>query len=164
MLERAVLEVEGPVAVRYPRGGEGGFSQNCGDGPDAVLREGRDITLVSYGTMIQEVLTAARMLRENGLEAEVVKLNVITPLKAETVLRSVKKTGALLVAEDCVPSGSVGERLAQSLEQAGIPAKVALCNTGDRFTPHGSVSQLRHMLGLDGEGLYQSAMEVLGCG
>ena len=58
-------------------------------------------------------------------------------------------------------ASSVGQRLAQRLEEKEIPAKVALCNTKEQFTPHGSVPQLRKLLGLDGEGLYQRAMEVL---
>ena len=69
--------------------------------------------------------------------------------------------GALLVAEDSVSAGSVGERLACALEQAGISARVALCSSGDTFTPHGSVGELKRLLELDGAGLAQRAMEVL---
>lgn len=161
MLEHAVLKESGPVAVRYPRGGEGTFHQSFAALPAVVLQQGRDITLVSYGTMIQQALEAAQLLERQGIVAEVIKLNAIMPLPGGSVMESVKKTGALLVAEDCVASGSVGQRLAQRLAQEGISAKIALCNTGDRFTTHGSVSELRKMLVLDGEGLYQKAMEVL---
>ena len=162
MLRRAVLEISGPAAVRYPRGGEGGFREDRSGGPAAVLRRGTDVTLVSYGPMIQEALEAARLLEAQGVQAEVIKLNIITPLRPEPVLESVRRTGALVTAEDCVPSGSVGARLARSLEQEGIGAKLALCTTGARFTPHGSVKQLRALLKLDGAGLYEQAMEVLG--
>jgi 1-deoxy-D-xylulose-5-phosphate synthase len=164
MLRAAVLEHTGPVAIRYPRGGEGSFSQSFAGAPAAVLRPGSDLTLVAYGTMLQEALTAAQLLEQQGIQAEVVKLNQITPLPTELVLQSVQKTGVLLVAEDCVASGSVGERLTARLEQAGIPAKTALCNTGSEFTTHASVAQLRKLLALDGAGLYQKAMEVLGHG
>ena len=58
-------------------------------------------------------------------------------------------------------AGSVGERLACALEQAGISARVALCSSGDTFTPHGSVGELKRLLELDGAGLAQRAMEVL---
>ena len=64
-------------------------------------------------------------------------------------------------AEDSVSAGSVGERLACALEQAGISARVALCSSGDTFTPHGSVGELKRLLELDGAGLAQRAMEVL---
>ena len=116
---------------------------------------------MSYGVEINDVLQAAQLLEERGVEAEVVKLNIITPLDAAPVLDSVRRTGALLVAEDSVSAGSVGERLACALEQAGISARVALCSSGDTFTPHGSVGELKRLLELDGAGLAQRAMEVL---
>lgn len=161
MLEEAVLRWDGPAAVRYPRGGEGEYREDSGRAPAAVLRRGSHITLVSYGVEINDVLQAARLLEERGVEAEVVKLNIITPLDAAPVLDSVRRTGALLVAEDSVSAGSVGERLACALEQAGISARVALCSSGDTFTPHGSVGELKRLLELDGAGLAQRAMEVL---
>ena len=90
-----------------------------------------------------------------------VKLNVLTPLDPELVVNSVRKTGALLVAEDCVAHGSVGQRLAAALELAGVPARVALCSIGSSCVPHGSVGELERMLGLDPEGLCRRAEEVL---
>ena len=164
MLEQAVLELEGPVAVRYSRGNEGAFKECYAGSPAVVLKEGKDVTMVSYGTMIQEVLKAADMLKEQGVEAEIIKLNQITPLPVELVLESVKKTGAMVVAEDCVASGSVGQRLAACLEENQIPAGTVLCNTGNTFTTHGSVPQLRKLLQMDAEGLYHRTKEVLSRG
>ena len=126
-----------------------------------MLREGNDITLVSYGSMISEVLKAAELMKKDGIHPQVIKINTITPLPTQKVFESVKKTGKLLVAEDCVESGCVGQRLAKGLLQEGIPANIALCNTGNHFTTHGSVPQLYKMLKLDGDGLYQRAKEVL---
>ena len=106
-LEEAVLYGRGPVAIRYPRGGEGIYTADSGRERAVVLRPGRDITLVSYGSMINEVLKAAQMLEEQGISPEIIKLNRITPLDPGLVLSSVRRTGALLVAEDCVETGSV---------------------------------------------------------
>ena len=72
-----------------------------------VLRPGRDITLVSYGSMMNELLLAAQLLEAQGISPEIIKLNRITPLDPGLVLSSVRRTGALLVAEDCVETGSV---------------------------------------------------------
>ena len=104
MLKQAVLERKGPVAVRYPRGGEGSYTGDAGDSPAAVLRKGTDITLAGYGVEINEILLAAELLEQQGVQAEVVKLNLLTPLDPELVVRSVRHTGAMLVAEDCVES------------------------------------------------------------
>lgn len=164
MLERAVLRMEGPVAVRYPRGGQGSYTGDSGEEPAAVLRQGEDITLVSYGTEINDILQAAELLEEEGVRAEVVKLNVLTPLDPRLVIDSVKKTKILLTAEDSIASGGVGERLAARLEQAGITAQFVSISCGDAFIHHGSVSQLKRELGLDAEGIARRALEALGRG
>ena len=165
MLERALFRIDGPVAVRYPRGGEGGrYLGTCGEAPAAILRQGSDITLVSYGTEINEVLEAAELLEAQGVQAEIVKLNQLTPLVPELVELSVRKTGALLVAEEQSAKGCVGQRLAARLEVAGLPAKVALVNCGPHFVPHGAANLLKRDVSLDGAGLAKKGLEVLGRG
>ena len=164
MLKQAVLERKGPVAVRYPRGGEGSYTGDAGDSPAAVLRKGTDITLAGYGVEINEILLAAELLEQQGVQAEVVKLNLLTPLDPELVVRSVRHTGAMLVAEDCVERGGVGQRLAAALERAGVCARVCLVNCGEAFVPHGALSLLKRKLELDGAGIARRALEVLGRG
>jgi len=161
MLEDAVLRFNSPVAVRFPRGGEGSYKEDSGSAPAVVLREGSHITLVSYGVLINRVLEAAHLLEQQGIHAEVVKLNTITPLDADLVCSSVKKTGAMLVAEDCVEAGSVGQRLAAALNAERVTAKTVLVNSGRDFVTHGSVPLLERELGLDPESLCRKAMEVL---
>ncbi len=159
MLEQAVLHVNGPVAIRYPRGGEGAYRGDSGPGHAAVLRRGDDITLVSYGILINDVLEAAELLAGEGIQAEVVKLNVITPLDPELVLESVKKTKVLLTAEDSAAHGSVGERLAAAVAEAGLTAKVLCRTSGDKFVTHGALSCLKQELGLDSAGIFRAALE-----
>jgi 1-deoxy-D-xylulose-5-phosphate synthase len=113
---------------------------------------------------INDLLEAAEQLATHHIQAEVVKLNVITPLDPEPVLRSVQKTGTLLVAEDCVASGSVGQRLSACLEENGISASCCLINCGDSFIHHGAVPLLKQELSLDGAGITKKALEVLGRG
>ncbi len=159
MLEQAVLHVDGPVAIRYPRGGEGAYHGDAGPGHAAVLRQGSDITLVSYGILINDVLEAAELLAAEGVQAEVVKLNVITPLDPELVLESVKKTKVLLTVEDSAAHSSVGERLAAAVAEAGLRAKVLCRTSGDKFVTHGALSCLKQELGLDSAGIFRAALE-----
>ena len=159
MLEQAVLHVDGPVAIRYPRGGEGAYQGDAGPGHAAVLRQGSDITLVSYGILINDALEAAELLAAEGVQAEVVKLNVITPLDPELVLESVKKTKVLLTIEDSAAHGSVGERLAAAVAEAGLRAKVLCRTSGDKFVTHGALSCLKQELGLDSAGIFRAALE-----
>lgn len=161
MLRTAVLELDGPVAIRYPRGGEEQYRDCCDDTLPTKLREGSDCTIVSYGTLINQALEAAEILCQKGIEASVVKLNRIVPLLKEDV-EALQGTETLLVLEDCVESGCVGQRLAALLLQSGMPVKqLILKNSGNTFVQQGSVPQLYHALGLDGEGVAAALEEVL---
>ena len=164
MLERAVLHLQGPVAVRYPRGGEGKYVGTSGEEPAVVLRPGNDITLVSYGMEINDVLDAAQLLEKQGVLAEVIKLNQLTPLVPEVIEGSVHKTGSMLAVEEHAARGGVGQRLAARLELAGLSAQVALINCGEGFVPHGGTALLKRDLSLDGAGICKKALEVLGRG
>jgi 1-deoxy-D-xylulose-5-phosphate synthase len=162
MLDYSVHGVNGPVAVRYPRGGEGSYREHAGTVGASVLREGADITLVGYGTMTGTILNAAEKLASDGFSVEVVKFNSVNPIDWDCVLRSVAKTGRLLIAEDCVSMGSVGERIAARLLQEGVEVRgIALCSCGSAYMPHGSIQQLKNLAGLDEESLYRKALEVL---
>ena len=164
MLIRAVEELDGPVAVRYPRGSQGGYSADNSRGNSVILRTGKDITFMGYGVEINELLLAAGLLAERGIEAEVIKLNQIAPLDAAPVVESVRRTGAMLSAEECAAMGCVGGQLLAALEAAGVEARTAVVTCGEGFVTHGSSSELKKMLGLDGESLFRRAMEVLGRG
>lgn len=164
MLNRALFHLNGPVAVRYPRGGEGAYLGSGGEEPAVILRQGSDITLVSYGTEINDVLEAAQLLEAQGVQAEVVKINQLTPLDSELVERSVSKTGVLLAAEEQCAQGCIGQRLAARLELSGILGKTVLVNCGKGFVPHGAASLLKRDLSLDGMGICKKALEVLSRG
>ena len=86
------------------------------------------------------------------MEAEVLKLHRIAPLDPEPVLESVRRTGRLLVLEDCLEAGSIGQRLAAEIACRGIRLEqLCLKNLGRDFAPQGKVPELRRLLGLDGE-------------
>ena len=162
MLRTAVLELNGPVAVRYPRGGEGAYREMSGVTGSAVVRDGMDLTIVAYGMMVNEALKAAELLEKQGKNVQVLKLNSILPLDMDGILSCAKKTGHLLIAEECVDAGCVGRRIASelALAQAGN-VRVALANLGDRFIPQGTVAQLRALCGIDAESLCKKALEVM---
>lgn len=162
MLNKAVYDYDGPVAIRYPRGGEGEYTADNSAEAASLLAEGDDISLVTYGNMINTVLAAAKLLKRDGIHADVIKLSRIKPLDPTAILKSVNKTGRLLVAEDCVDSGCVGQALAAVLTKEGVRTDaVILKNLGDSFVQHGSVHTLMAAQGLDAKGLYISAKEAV---
>ena len=161
MMEHAALEEAGPVAVRYPRGGEGAY-KGLSRGLSACLRTGKDFTLVTYGTMLNEALAAAELLEGRGISAEIIKLNAIAPLDCSAVASSCAKTGRLLVLEDCMEDGCVGEKLAAALAEQDLPLRsLILKNLGRTFTNQGSVPLLRKSRGLDAESVAAAVEEAM---
>lgn len=148
MLERAIGD-SGPAAVRYSRGGQGEYT-GAGEG---IIVDGTDITLVSYGIMINEALGAARILAKHGVSARVVKLGMIAPLDTD-LINAAADTGAVAVIEDCVSVGSIGTELAALLD-----CPVMTFNLGDEFTRQGTVAQQRKRCGIDAASIAEAILE-----
>ena len=165
MLRQAVFELDGPVAVRYPRGGEGVFQADTSDKPIVSLRQGTDVTLVSYGILVNHLLEAAELLAADGIQAEVVKLNRVSPLEHDVVCDALGNRKRLLVLEDSFGAGCVGQRLAAILAEHGMaPEKLILKNLGKTYAPEGSVSQLEYSRGLDAAGVAAAVREAMNDG
>ena len=160
MLKTALYEIAGPVAVRYPRGTEGEYKEENTDA-EAVLRQGDDITIVTYGLLTNQCLAAVRLLERKGIQAELIKLGCLCPLQTDKVIASVRKTGRLLVAEDVCSEGSIGEKLLAQAQRCGITLqKSTLLNLGDGILSHGSVPELLSLKGLDSESIAGTALKM----
>lgn len=165
MLRQALFRLDGPVAVRYPRGGEGSFRADTADKPVARLREGGDVTLLGYGILADHLLEAADILKKDGVLAEVVKLNQISPLDHGVVCESLGGREILLVLEDSFGAGCVGQRVAAILAEHGqAPRKLILKNLGKTFAPEGSVAELEHSFNLDAAAVAAAVREAIGHG
>lgn len=161
MLRAAIYDINGSVAIRYPRGGEGKYTA-CNTAPETLLREGRDVTLVCYGIMTNEVLDAVERLAAEGISAEVIKLSMIKPPDFDLVMRSLRKTGKLLISEDVCEAGCVGSRILEEAAINEIHVRAAkLLNLGEGIVPHGTVAELLHDFGLDADGIVSAAMEMM---
>ena len=160
MVGYAIHEVTGPAAVRYPRGGEGRYTDSLMQAEN-LIREGTDVTVVCYGTMINEVLNAADELQSRGVSAEIIKLGMIAPNSFEQCIGSVRKTGRLLVAEEVCSVGCVGSALLAAISVAGVELKAAeLLNLGDGIVRHGTVDELRRETGIDAASIAAAGCEM----
>lgn len=160
MLGYAIHEVTGPAAVRYPRGGEGRYTDSLMQAEN-LIRDGTDVTVVCYGTMINEVLNAADELQSRGVSAEIIKLGMIAPNSFEQCIGSVRKTGRLLVAEEVCSVGCVGSALLAAISVAGVELKAAeLLNLGDGIVRHGTVDELRRETGIDAASIAAAGCEM----
>lgn len=162
MLRQAVYEIDGPVAVRYPRGGEGGFRGET-DGEAVCLKRGDDLTLVSYGTLINEAQKAAALLEERGVSAELIKINRIGADEFALVMDSLRRTGRVLIAEEVCAVGCLGRRILAQAAQRGVSLRAARAvNLGEGIVAHGASELLLRDYGLDAESLADTAEAMLG--
>jgi pyruvate dehydrogenase E1 component beta subunit len=90
-----------------------------------VLREGRDLTLVSWGAMVQETLAAADVLAAEGVAAEVIDVATVKPLDTATILESVAKTGRCVIVHEAARTGGVGAEIAAVLAEEGLTSLLA---------------------------------------
>ena len=157
MLRQAVLEDKGPVAVRYPRGGEGNYQT---DKAQSLLKEGKDCTVITYGTTINAVLEAAEGCEKEGLSVEVLKLATIAPLDFAAVEASCRKTGRVLVVEETSNHGCVADELFARLLQSGVTGRFCKQNLGDGFIRHGAMQDLYALAGLTAQALRDKIREV----
>ncbi|MBR0040343.1 MAG: 1-deoxy-D-xylulose-5-phosphate synthase [Oscillospiraceae bacterium] len=161
MLSLCLYSCEGPAVIRYPRGGEGEY-RSCSVEAESLLRSGDDVTIVSYGVMINEALRAAEELKKEGISAEVIKLGRLRPNSFAAVRSSVEKTCRLVVTEDVCDFGGIGEQILASLAGLRGGFSYRLLNLGDGVVQHGSVEELRRASGIDAQAVVKNAKELLG--
>ena len=163
MLRWSVYEQNGPVAIRYPRGGDGKYGDCAWDNRTGVVshRHGKDCAIITYGTMVNNAIAAADILAEQGIDAAVIRLTRLKPLpvcELEAALAGCKC--ALVVEETCTGSG-IREELAWQLRDLVPECEFASIDLGSSYVPHGSVDQLYKKYGLDADSIAQKAQEVL---
>ncbi len=156
MLRWAVLKCGGPVAVRYPRGSEGSYTDSAFQnepGAVCVHREGSDVTLITYGNLINNVLSAAGALAERGISAKVLRL-----LSASHIpeLKAMIAGPAVIVEEACTGSG-----LKEAIGWALPGVRVHGIDLGAGFVPHGDQKSLYRSTGLDAGSITEFVCEVV---
>ena len=159
ILTRVLRADGGPVAIRYPRGGDGAYTADHSAAPVSVIRDGSDITLLCYGILVNQALKAAEKLEQKGISARIVKLFTLKPLPdADTAALCTDK---IVLIEDCVPSGSIGSQLLAAFLRRGFTPRVTHLTTGERFLPCGSVQELYDHCGIGADAIAQAAERLI---
>lgn len=158
MLRSAVEDCSGPVAVRYPKGCDGTYQEETWVDR---LHEDAVVTLVTYGTTINDVLSAAEALEVEGIKADIIKLDRIAPFDMEQIASSVRKTGHLLVVEEAADAGCVGHDILASLSMRRILVCGRALNLNNGILPHGDRRYLLEAAGMDHAGIFRSVKELL---
>ena len=169
MLCWAVESYDGPVAVRYPRGTEGSYRASGWPGffgleKRGVVRwhrNGTDVTLLTYGSMLENVLEAAELLEKKGLSVCVLRLLTLSVFPVEQILREMAPGRPLIVAEETAAGSGIREALASQLREVDAACRVTGLDLGKDYVPGGSMKELDHFCGWDGGAIAASAEEVL---
>ena len=155
------LAQESPAALRYPRGSQGSFVQDTMALAEALLRPGEDVTICTYGILTDAALTAAQTLEQEGIRAAVVKLNWLHGADYPLLREQAAESGRLIVLEDCVEQGCMGQKLAALLAEHKQHAALRLLNLKAQFVPQGTVEQLSAAYQIDDAAVAQAARELL---
>lgn len=139
-----IINYDGPVYVRMPRKTRPDvFDENYkftlfkAD----LVKEGKDVSLIASGTMVREALDAAELLKQDGINAEVISVNTIKPLDKETILASVKKTNKVVTVENHNVVGGLYAAICELL-CAEYPTKVKAIGVKDEFGQVGKYNDL----------------------
>ena len=165
MLNWAVNEYDGPVAIRYPRGGECGYSASDWQGMESRVkchRQGRDVTFITYGGILQNTLEAARMLSEQGIEAAVLRLLNLSDPGTEEIAAQISENRQVIVVEEACTGSGIREALAYELLQKVPGCRITGMDLGGDFVTHGNVKKLHECCGLDAASIVNYTKEVLG--
>ena len=159
------LQLGGPVALRYPRGNGRGVpipehAEMLPLGKSRVVREGDDVAILAFGTMVAEAEAAADMLAEQGVSARVVDMRWAKPLD-EDAIRAAAKTRLVVTAEEGVVAGGVGEEILRVLSNEGLQVPTLVLGLPDRFVQQGKTDDLYREVGLDAESIANSILAKL---
>ena len=161
MLDWSINVCNGPVAIRYPRGGNRGYTDSVWPNAVACHRKGNALTLITYGVLLENVMNAAQILSEQGIEVTVLRLLRISPLPVSDILDIIPEGPVLLVEETCNGSGIV-RNFAYAMKQEESGIHVTGLDLGNNFVTHGSLDDLYTHCQLDPQGIARKAREVLG--
>ena len=162
-VEAAILH-EGPVYLRFGRlavpviNDPASYSFKLGKG--VKLADGKDVTIVATGIMVEKALAARAILANEGIDAAVVNIHTIKPLDSELILAQAAKTGAMVVAEEHNVIGGLGSAVAEVLCE-GCPIPMKRVGINDMFGRSGKVPALLEMYGLTPENIALNAKEAL---
>jgi len=154
------LNVDGPAALRYPRGNGIGVPMEAEFkrleiGKAEILREGRDIAILALGSMVYPSLEAATQLAALGIHATVINARFAKPLDEELICCLGAEKQFLVTAEEGTEAGGFGANVAALLQDRKISTSVLRIAVPDRIIPHGAPNLLRAKYGLDADGLVE---------
>lgn len=166
MLEFAV-NLEKPVLIRYPRGTEGlnkieKEKQDIVLGEAEILKEGKDVSLIAIGKMVDRAIEVAKLLQEKNIEAEIINARFLKPIDKEKILQSIEKTKNVVTMEDGILNGGLYTSVLDIINRSKLEdIKVLPIGYDDVFITHGSTEELEKELKIDVESILKKIEEKI---
>jgi len=159
----AIAEHKGPVYLRFGRPAVPNFTdpnQKFEIGKAELLYEGSDVTILATGHLVWKAIEACEILLQKGIKAEVFNIHTIKPFDKETVLKSIKKTKAMVCAEEHMLNGGLTDTAAQ-MAALNFPIPIEAVAINDTFGESGTPDQLMEKYGLTTNNIVQAVEKVL---
>ncbi|HBG49217.1 MAG TPA: transketolase [Cyanobacteria bacterium UBA9971] len=156
-------EYKGPVYLRIPRPNLPELHDEAEykfDMKAHILREGKDLTIASYGETVIECLKCAEILEQKGISAEVINVSTIKPLDEKTILQSAQKTGVVMTVENHSIIGGLGGAVCELLSET-LPIPVKRIGVRDQFGQSGKDTELMAKYGLTAEKFIDEAIKLV---
>lgn len=148
------IEHNGPISMRYPRGNGYGVPlmeegwETLPIGKAEILRQGDDVLLLGYGSMVYPAMQTAEILSEHGIQATVINARFAKPLDTELILPLAEKIGRVVTLEEgCLPGG-FGSAVAEAVLDAGLMVSLTRIGVPDRLVDHATPDESKAELGL----------------
>ena len=156
MLEFAV-NFDGPILIRYPRGGENHkFTRKLSIklGKAELIRQGKDITIIGIGKTVGKAVEVAELLKKQNINSEVINARFLKPLDEKFIVKSIKKTGRVATIEDNTLKGGLGSSVIELVNKFNLQnIKVETFGYDDCFVPHGGTEELEKIYKQDVESI-----------
>jgi 1-deoxy-D-xylulose-5-phosphate synthase len=166
MIVTGVEYTQGPIAMRFPRGNgygvplmeEGWEALEIGKGE--ILRNGDDLLIIGYGTMVYPGLQAAEILSEHGIEATVINGRFAKPLDTELILPLAEKIGRVVTLEEGCIMGGFGSAVAEALLDADVVVPVKRIGIPDELVEHATPDESKAHLGLTSQQIAERILQA----
>jgi 1-deoxy-D-xylulose-5-phosphate synthase len=162
------IEHNGATAIRYPRGN--GFGVDISESPKLLeigkaelIKDGGEIAILAYGSMVYPSVEASEMLEKDGIETTVVNARYVKPLDTELIIALAQTKRVIVTVEEAYLAGGFGSAVMECLEENGLQDKVKVVRMGvpDRIITHGDPKLLLAKYGLDSDGIYNKVKEAV---
>ncbi len=156
MIVTGIEYTDGPIALRYPRGNGYGVPlmeegwETLPIGKAEILRQGDDVLLLAYGSMVHPTMQAAQLLNEHGISATVINGRFAKPLDTALILPLAQKIGKVVTVEEGCLAGGFGSAVAESLLDHNIVVPLKRIGVPDKFVEHATPEESLTELGLTG--------------